>query len=834
MENKIYVAVGKDVEEREFILNWALNISEGETICVIHVHIPSEINSMPYNYNGSEASQECERKEVDNMLDDCLRICALKQVPSEKLYIEKESITDGILELVSRLRITKLVMGAGASNKYSRRITKPLSNKANYVLQHAPDFCHIWSVRKDPLLTTREVVKQPSPNVEGLPLHVSEDDESDAGILSGELDRFSRSDFGGYGGSSDGFESSDQSPRVNFFQSSTHSTQAESAFSSPQLSFARDEVSESGLELLALPQTKNLHKEESNLINDLYDQLEQAITEAENSKQEAFDESIRRRKAEKEVLEISCKVKATQRLYFEELRQKEETEEELSERNKELEVTKDLLEKVSRELHQALDQKSSLESKFKNLSLSETEMLEKLLSAVDLLQLYKNRRDELQVERDHAFQEAEELRKELVGKPSSSHAPMFFSEFSFSDLEKATNYYDPSLKIGEGGYGSTYKGFLHHTEVAIKIFKPNTSHSAQEFEQEVDVLSKLRHPNLVTPIGVCRESWALVYEYFPKGSLEDRLICKDNTPPLPWQIRIQIATQLCSVLIFLHSSQPSSIIHGDLNPANILLDDNLVCKLYDFGKSCVISDDRVSMEQTTRFITSELRGTFTYIDPEFLATGELTPKSDIYSFGIILLHLLTSKPAFGIAKEVEYALDSDDFSATLDPSAGDWPFLLAEQLARMALRCCDMNPRNRPDLGSDIWRVLEPMKASSQPLSTLLLASENQAPHYFLCPIFQEMMEDPQIASDGFTYEAEAIRGWLDSGRQTSPMTNVKLANNDLIPNRALRSAIQEWLQYQRKVDILSKMRHPNLVTLIGVTMNIGLSFMSICLEDQL
>lgn len=252
----------------------------------------------------------------------------------------------------------------------------------------------------------------------------------------------------------------------------------------------------------------------------------------------------------------------------------------------------------------------------------------------------------------------------------------------------------------------------------------------------MDVLSKLRHPNLVTLIGACPESWALVYEYLSGGSLEDRLTCKDNSPPLPWQARIQIATELCSVLIFLHSSRPSSIIHGDIKPSNILLDDNLACKLADFGICCVIANGETSTEQTTRFCTTQPKGTFTYMDPELLATGELTPKSDIYSFGIILLRLLTGKPALGITKEVEYALAKGDLNFILDPSAGDWPFVQAEQLARMALRCCDMTGKNRPDLETDIWRVLEPMKASSRSLS-MPMASDDQAPHYFICPIFQ-------------------------------------------------------------------------------------------------
>ncbi|XP_057533566.1 U-box domain-containing protein 33-like [Amaranthus tricolor] len=116
-------------------------------------------------------------------------------------------------------------------------------------------------------------------------------------------------------------------------------------------------------------------------------------------------------------------------------------------------------------------------------------------------------------------------------------------------------------------------------------------------------------------------------------------------------------------------------------------------------------------------------GTHAYIDPDFLATGELIPKSDIYSFGILLLCLLTGKSALGISKEVKYAVDNGDLNALLDPSAGNWPFVQAEQLAQLALRCCDMNQRNRPDLESDIWRVLVPMKASCQHSTVIYITS---------------------------------------------------------------------------------------------------------------
>lgn len=359
------------------------------------------------------------------------------------------------------------------------------------------------------------------------------------------------------------------------------------------------------------------------------------------------------------------------------------------------------------------------------------------------------------------------------------------------------------------------------------------------------MLSKLRHPNLVTLIGACPEAWSLVYEYLPNGSLEDRLSCKDNTPPLSWQTRIRIVTELCSVLVFLHSSKPHSVVHGDLKPANILLDANFVSKISDFGICRLLSQGESSSNNTTLCCRTDPKGTFAYMDPEFLSTGELTSKSDVYSFGIILLRLLTGRSALGITKEVQCALDAGNLNTLLDPLAGDWPFVQAKQLARLALRCCEMNRKNRADLASDVWRVLEPMRASCGGSSSFRLGTGEhfQPPPYFICPIFQvhssipiyfqlahlyildlqisleflqglvwysrsynliplnclqnlqEVMQDPHVAADGFTYEAEAVRGWLDSGHDTSPMTNLKLEHCNLVPNLALRSAIQEWLQ---------------------------------------
>ena len=219
---------------------------------------------------------------------------------------------------------------------------------------------------------------------------------------------------------------------------------------------------------------------------------------------------------------------------------------------------------------------------------------------------------------------------------------------------------------------------------------------------QLDVLSKLRHPNIVTLIGACPEACAVIYEYLPNGSLEDRLSCKDKSPPLSLQIRIRIAAEICSVLIFLHSCR---IIHGDLKPSKILLDAYFVSKLTGFELSHVVSHDE-SSNDSELCRTTKLRGTIGYIDPAFVLTSKITSKSDVYSFGIVLLRMLTGKPPVDIA-------DMQDGNLTIlyDPSAGDWPVVQAEQLAHLALRCCEKNPNSRPDLVS-VWRVLEPMRDS--------------------------------------------------------------------------------------------------------------------------
>nr|GEX09981.1 U-box domain-containing protein kinase family protein [Tanacetum cinerariifolium] len=843
--NKVYVAVGKEVNES--VLRWALHNSGGAHIALLHVHQPADkiklmgtkfpINQLDPNLVATQ--HEKDRQDMHKLLNKYKQICQKAGVCPEVHYIEMSSIEKGIVALILEHNVRRLVMGAAADKHYSRRMVDLRSRTAIYVRLQADPSCHIQFICKDKVIFTRQGRLDGTVSAPPLSLPPNTNTNSGQGSMRSrsvsegqniifqpnnptqeyrrvmsyapgtrmstssstsspnsntELHSASRLNSGrGY---EDWSLISHKSPSTNS-RMSTGSTEV--LDDSGRTPYAISEGSEVDSDAGAVPGSKEIIDNpspssviERGMNDELYIELLEAMAEADNSKRDAFDESIRRRKAEKDAIEARRRVKTSENMYAEELRRRLEIDETLEKINEEHNIMKKQLDEITEELRMALEQKSFLESQSAGLDHTVQDLEHKMFSAVELLQTYKKERDELQVECDDALRLVEELREKQATEASSSSVSQFYTEFDFSEVRDATRNFDPSLKIGEGGYGNIFRGFLRHTEVAIKMLHSHSMQGPSEFQQEVNVLSKLRHPNLVTLIGACPDAWIIIYEYLSGGSLEDRLDCKDNTPPLSWQNRIRIAAELCSVLIFLHSC---GIVHGDLKPANLLLDKNLVSKLSDFGICRVLSPNEFSSNNTSLCCRTGPKGTFAYLDPEFLTTGELTSKSDTYSFGVILLRLLTGKPAMKLRKEVQDAINDGNLKNILDATAGDWPFVQAQQLVLLAMDCCDVR-KNRPDLASVAWRVLEPMRVSCG-LSSSRFSSEGQCqiPHYFICPIFQEIMQDPMVAADGFTYEAEALRGWLDSGHNTSPMTNLELANSNLVPNHALRSAIQEWLQ---------------------------------------
>ncbi|WOL10105.1 U-box domain-containing protein 33-like isoform X1 [Canna indica] len=858
-EDKVYVAVAANFKAGKATLSWAIkNNPNAKAVVLVHVHTPAQMiplmgGKFPATVLRSEqvsAYRQSERAKMNKKLEEYLAVCSHLKVSTEKLVIESDVVAKGLVKLIQEFGIPKLVMGAASDKHYSKKMKDLKSKTAIHVKQHADPSCIIWFVCKGKLIYTREaslhvsqIDSSPSTNqistssqseqlrpgsatsrknesfnllqnpLEDHSWHMSADyplmaiQESRLSIPVNLTDIWddtsSISQRSGHlsASNNNGLSNSESIELPNYMDSD---------FMSASLSSVHDY--EGNLQYSS-PQHELVYDDRTDSDADLFGKLRVALEEVDHLKHETYQESCKRGKAERQLLLSLQKIKDFEDLYAKEVRYRKEIEGELDRKKleverhnnqqaealhrekMEVEKLRNQLAEVSRQLKIESEQKLGIEAKLAESICFTKDLEEKLSQTHNLVHSLQEKYDTLQKELEDAVKEAEEMRHYTEQTNAGSSLPLN-SEFSYLELEQATQNFSSSLKIGEGGFGKVYKGCLRNTTVAIKMLNTKGMQGQPEFHQEVAVLSRVRHPNLVTLIGACSDAFALIYEFLPNGSLEDWLAFQ-NSSHLTWQQRTRIIAEICSALIFLHSNRPHPVVHGDLKPDNILLDANLVSKLSDFGICRFLVESNTS---TTLHRKTNPKGTFAYIDPEFLTTGEITPQSDIYSFGIIILRLVTGKPALGIAREVQESLDKGYFHNIIDRSAGEWPFFQAKQLVHLGLRCSEMSRKNRPNLVTDAWKVVEPMvKAGSLSFSSLSLKpssdDKNHIPSYFICPIFQEIMNDPHVAADGFTYEAEAIKGWIDGGHDTSPMTNLKLENCELIPNRAIRSAIQEWLQ---------------------------------------
>ncbi|PON48146.1 Mitogen-activated protein kinase kinase kinase [Parasponia andersonii] len=212
--------------------------------------------------------------------------------------------------------------------------------------------------------------------------------------------------------------------------------------------------------------------------------------------------------------------------------------------------------------------------------------------------------------------------------------------FSLNEIERATNNFDAARILGEGGFGLVYSGTLDDgREVAVKILKRDDHHGGREFLAEVEMLSRLHHRNLVKLIGICTEDQTrcLVYELVPNGSVESHLHGVDKeTDPLDWDARIKIALGAARGLAYLHEDSNPRVIHRDFKSSNILLEHDFTPKVSDFGLARAALDGN-------RHISTHVMGTFGYLAPEYAMTGHLLVKSDVYSYGVVLLELLTGR-----------------------------------------------------------------------------------------------------------------------------------------------------------------------------------------------
>ncbi|XP_074533667.1 interleukin-1 receptor-associated kinase 4 isoform X2 [Halichoeres trimaculatus] len=284
-----------------------------------------------------------------------------------------------------------------------------------------------------------------------------------------------------------------------------------------------------------------------------------------------------------------------------------------------------------------------------------------------------------------------------------------FSSFLYNELMKITGNFDDrpisdgGCRLGEGGFGTVYKGLLNDQPVAVKKLNPMDDVSIDElrvqFDQEIQTLRVLKHENLVDMVGFSCDGLhpCLVYALMSNGSLLDRLACLGETAPLSWRQRCSIAEGTARGLEFLHNNHH---VHRDVKSANILLDEHFVAKISDFGLT------RASAQHSlTTMMTERIVGTRAYMAPEAMR-GEITAKSDIFSFGVVLLEILSGLPPAAENREpqflmdMRYDIDDEDEDLTLedflDKNMGDWELSHVESIYLLACHCLNDRKNRRP------------------------------------------------------------------------------------------------------------------------------------------
>ncbi|KAJ0867845.1 putative protein kinase RLK-Pelle-LRR-IX family [Helianthus annuus] len=300
---------------------------------------------------------------------------------------------------------------------------------------------------------------------------------------------------------------------------------------------------------------------------------------------------------------------------------------------------------------------------------------------------------------------------------------------SIQVLRNVTNNFSQDNILGKGGFGTVYKGELHDgTKIAVKRMESGvmSEKGLDEFKSEIAVLTKVRHRHLVALLGYCLDGneRLLVYEYMPQGTLSRFLFDwqKEDLKPLEWTKRLIIALDVARGVEYLHGLAQQSFIHRDLKPSNILLGDDMRAKVSDFGLVRLAPDGKASL-------VTRLAGTFGYLAPEYAVTGRVTTKIDVFSFGVILMELITGRRALDETQPEESVhlvqwfrrmhINKDTFRKAIDPTLDLDEEALASvsTVAELAGHCCAREPHQRPDMShavnvlsslAELWKPSEP------------------------------------------------------------------------------------------------------------------------------
>ncbi|XP_058068614.1 U-box domain-containing protein 52-like [Magnolia sinica] len=739
----VAVAIDKD-KGSQYALKWAVDhlLSKGQTVTLVHVtqRLPPVPN--PAGSNGNDDSSSPQKKEIF-LPFRCF--CTRKDIHCNDVLLEESDVAKGIIEYVTQCGIDTLVVGACTRGGFLRRF-KTIDIPTT-VTKGAPDFCTVYVISKGKITSVRSAVRaapssgirnqiqnQSSLRTEPVEMPVVNGSRGDATPSRSsyeEIDSirspFTRSTvsstikpYGELSSDADISFVSSGRPSIDRGRPSTERPYYDHFDSSriPTLSNGGD-MTDRSFEYMRSPFRGN--------------SFEQSTTSQDSGSNSWSSNSHMMDDVEAEMKRLKLELKQTMDMYS------TACKEALTAKQK------------ARELHRwKMEEEQKLEearmAEEAALAIAEKEKakckmaIEAAEAAQRIAELEAQKRINAEMK---AVKESEEKKKAL---DALANTDIRYRKYTIEEIEAATEFFHESRKIGEGGYGPVYRCYLDHTPVAIKVLRPDAAQGRSQFQQEVEVLSCIRHPNMVLLLGACPEYGCLVYEYMANGSLDDRLFRRGNTPVIPWQLRFRIAAEIGTALLFLHQTKPEPLVHRDLKPANILLDRNYVSKISDVGLARLVPP--TVADSVTQYRMTSTAGTFCYIDPEYQQTGMLGIKSDIYSLGIMLLQIITAKPPMGLTHHVDRSIEKGTFREMLDPAVTDWPVEEALVFAKLSLKCSELRRKDRPDLSSVILPELnrlrrladESMHYNTVKMGGSVGPSSNQSLQQ------QEVMSDPHNA----------------------------------------------------------------------------------------
>ncbi|GER26444.1 protein kinase superfamily protein [Striga asiatica] len=334
--------------------------------------------------------------------------------------------------------------------------------------------------------------------------------------------------------------------------------------------------------------------------------------------------------------------------------------------------------------------------------------------------------------------------------------------YTLRELEAASNGLSDENVIGEGGYGIVYYGVLaNNTRLAIKNLLNNKGQAEKEFKVEVEAIGRVRHKNLVRLLGYCVEGAyrMLVYEYVDNGNL-DQWLHGDvgNVSPLTWEIRMNIILGTAKGLAYLHEGLEPKVVHRDIKSSNILLDRQWHPKLSDFGLAKLLNSEN-------SYVTTRVMGTFGYVAPEYASTGMLNEKSDIYSFGILIMEIITGRcpvdysrpqPEVNLVDWLKMMVGNRQTEEVIDPKLPERPASKAlKRLILVALRCVDPDAQKRPKMGH-IIHMLESEDLPSRDYERRIVRESSRS-------FREDKIQGPQSAhkwnTEGISDDSEKDKG---------------------------------------------------------------------------